>query len=100
MILNLHIFIYSGKIRSFLARDQKSEKKGKICHIYIIGPGNPVSGQNVAQLSEFRRFVMLFVLPRVSTSKKIWVDNFLCMFKPVTTPFSKRGKNLIKMIEI
>ena len=61
---------------------------------------NPVSGQNVAQLSEFRRFVMLFVLPRVSTSKKIWVDNFLCMFKPVTTPFSKRGKNLIKMIEI
>ena len=61
---------------------------------------NQVSGKNLAQLSEFRRFEMLFVLPRVSTLKKIWVDNFLCVFKPVTTPFLKRGKNLTRFIEI
>ena len=61
---------------------------------------NPVSGQNLAQLSEFRRFEMLFVLPRVSTSKKIWVDNFLCVSKPVTTPFLKRGKIFTKIVEI
>ena len=61
---------------------------------------NPVSGQNLAQLSELTRFEMLFVLPRVSTSKKIWVDNFLCGFKPVTTPFLKRGKISTKIVEI
>ena len=38
------------------------------------GRYNPVSGQNVAQLSELRRFDKLFVLPRVLTSKKIeWI---------------------------
>ena len=61
---------------------------------------NPVSGQNLAQLSELTRFEILFVLPRVSTSKKIWVDNFLCGFKPVTTPFLKRGKISTKIVEI
>ena len=51
-----------------------------------------VSAQNLDQLSEFRSFEKLFVLLRVSTSKK-WVDNFSCVFKPLTTLFLKRGKN-------
>ena len=54
---------------------------------------DPVSGQNLAQLSEFRRFEMLFVLLKVFTSNtKILVDNFVWIFKLVTTPFLKRKK--------
>ena len=54
---------------------------------------DPVSDQNLAQLSEFRRFEMLFVLLKVFTSNtKIWVDNFVCMFKLATTPLLKREK--------
>ena len=62
-----------------------------VLSIQVCESRNKVSGQNLTQLSELRRFENLFVLPRVSYSEN-WVDNFSCVFKSLTTPFFKRGK--------